>query len=119
MPCIFVPIHRAFPGSCRSAPGLARPGGWGHRVGFKLPEAHGESHVVLARELVQVLVAQEQHLVLQQGGVDFVEQAVIAHRVAKIHVEQFRADGTGQLFDCIPFPLSDFYNYPGEIRALI
>lgn len=55
--------------------------------------------MVFTGELVRVLVAQEEDLVLQQCRVDFVEQAVIVHCIAETHVEQFRADGTGQRFD--------------------
>ncbi len=72
---------------------------WGHRVGFEFAEALGEFHVVDARELVQRLVAQEEHLVLQQGGVDFVEQAVVTHGVAEVDIQEFGADGAGHLLD--------------------
>ncbi len=71
----------------------------GHRVRFEFAEALGEGHVIDARQPVQRLVAQEQYLVLEQRGVDLVEQAVVAHGIAEIDVDQFGADGAGQLFD--------------------
>ena len=70
-----------------------------HHPDFELAEALRELHVVDARQLVQGLVAQEEHLVLKQRGVDLVEQAVVAHGIAEIDVQQFGADGAGQLFD--------------------
>ncbi|MNQ73955.1 hypothetical protein D3C85_887020 [compost metagenome] len=67
----------------------------GHRMILQLAEAAGEGHVIGTAE---VLVAQEQHLVLEQQLPDLGEQAVVACRVAQVHATDFGADGTGQLF---------------------
>ncbi|MCY1364396.1 hypothetical protein D9M69_511960 [compost metagenome] len=68
----------------------------GHRVVLQLAETAGEGHVLGAAD---VLVAQEQHLVLQQQRLDLGEQAVVAGGVAQVHAADFGADGAGQLFD--------------------
>ena len=44
----------------------------------------------------EVLVAQEQHLVLQQQRANLGEQPVVARRVAKIHVDEFGAEVAGE-----------------------
>ncbi|MNI52034.1 hypothetical protein D3C73_1067890 [compost metagenome] len=99
MPGIFIAIRRVLGGLVD----LHEAGRFGmagqHRVGFELPHAQGKSLVIATGKFVQILVTQEQHLVFEQCGVNFVEQVVIAHCVAQVHIEQFRADGAGQLFD--------------------
>ena len=60
-----------------------------HRVILELAEATREGDVLGARE---VLVAQEQHLVLEQERPDLGEQRIVARRVAEVDVVQLGAD---------------------------
>ncbi|MNC17545.1 hypothetical protein D3C75_654300 [compost metagenome] len=99
MPGIFIPIRRVLRGLVDLHQARRFGVAGQHWVGFELPHAAGKSFVVATGQFVQILVTQEQHLVLEQRGINFVEQVVIAHCVAQVHIEQFRADGTGQLFD--------------------
>ncbi len=54
-----------------------------HGVILELAEAEREAHMLSARD---VLVAQEQHLVLEQRGPDLGEQAIVVHGVCQVHV---------------------------------
>ncbi|MNY79614.1 hypothetical protein D3C86_2203160 [compost metagenome] len=45
-----------------------------------------------------VLIAQEQHLVLQQQALDLVEQAVVVDGIGEVHADQFGTDAAGKLF---------------------
>ncbi|MNY82098.1 hypothetical protein D3C86_2240170 [compost metagenome] len=47
----------------------------------------------------EVLVAQEQHAMLEQLDADLGEQAVVVDGVGQLDADQLGADGTGQLFD--------------------
>ncbi len=62
---------------------------------LELAHAGHEGDVVLARD---VLVAQEQHPVPEQRGVDFTEQSVVVRGIPQAHAEQFGADVAAQLF---------------------
>ncbi len=68
----------------------------GHRVVFQLAEVAGEGHVLGARD---VLVAEEQHLVLQQQRADLGHQAGVARSDAQIDIAKLGADGAGQRLD--------------------
>jgi hypothetical protein len=46
-----------------------------------------------------VLIAQEQHPVLEQRRTDLGEQTVVVDRIGKIHADQFGADAVRQLVD--------------------
>ena len=59
---------------------------------FQLAEAAREGHMLGARD---VLIAQEQHAVLQQRRADLGEQAVIVNGIGQIHADQFGADRAG------------------------
>jgi hypothetical protein len=65
-------------------------------VVLQLAKAAGERHMVGAAD---VLVAQEQHPVLEQLGTDLCKQAVIMNRIGQPDAKQFGTDGAGQLFD--------------------
>ncbi len=80
-----VDLHQA--GVLRVAPG--------HRVVLELAEAPGERDVVAAAD---VLVAQEQHLVLEQERTDLVEKAVVVCSVGQVHADELGADAGGQWF---------------------
>ncbi|MNC36985.1 hypothetical protein D3C75_855330 [compost metagenome] len=66
-----------------------------HRVVLQLAEAAGEGHVIRTRN---VLIAQEQHLVLQQQSLDLVEQAVVVDGIGEVHADQLGADTAGEWF---------------------
>ena len=59
------------------------------RMVFQLAEAAGEGDMLGARD---VLVAQEQHLVLQQRALDLGEQAVVARGIGQADADQLGAD---------------------------
>ena len=67
-----------------------------HRVVLERAEAPREGDVLGPGE---VLVAQEQHLVLEQERFDLREQGVVARRVAEIDVDELGSDGAGQRLD--------------------
>ncbi|MPN31890.1 hypothetical protein SDC9_179365 [bioreactor metagenome] len=46
-----------------------------------------------------VLIAEEQHFVLQQQGANFLGQALVAGRIAEVDAGNLSADAAGQLFD--------------------
>ena len=66
-----------------------------HWVVFQLAELAGEGHMGRAGD---VLIAQEQHFVLEQQPPDFSEQAVIVDRLGEVHAEQFGTDTAGEWF---------------------
>ncbi|MCY1430561.1 hypothetical protein D9M71_465110 [compost metagenome] len=66
------------------------------RVILQLAEAAGEGDVLGTAD---VLVAQEQHLVLEQQLADLGEQAVVAGGVGQAYAADFGADAAGQLFN--------------------
>ena len=66
------------------------------RMVLELAEAARERDVLGARD---VLVAQEQHLVLEQQRADLGEQRVVARGVAEVHVGELGADRAGQRLD--------------------
>ena len=68
----------------------------GHRMIFQLAEAASESHVIGATD---VLIAQEQHPMLEQLGTNLGEQTVVLHRIGEVDADQFGANAAGQLFD--------------------
>jgi hypothetical protein len=45
-----------------------------------------------------VLVAQEQHLVLEQQRTDLVEEAVVARGMCQVHADELGSDAGGQWF---------------------
>ncbi|MNY80832.1 hypothetical protein D3C86_2220720 [compost metagenome] len=63
---------------------------------LQLAETAGEGHVLGAGD---VLVAQEQHAVLEQLGTNFAEQAVVMDGIGELDADQFGADVAGQLFN--------------------
>jgi len=65
----------------------------GHRMVFELAEMAGEGDMLGAGD---VLVAEKQHLVLQQQRPDLGHQFGIARGDAKVHVRYFGADRAGQ-----------------------
>ena len=67
-----------------------------HRVILERAEAPCESDVLGAGD---VLVAKEQHLVLEQERLDLREQGVVARGVAEIDVDELGSDGAGQRLD--------------------
>ena len=67
-----------------------------HRVVLELTEAPGEGDMLGAGD---VLVAQEQHLVLEQQSLDLGEQIVVVRGVAQVDAEQLGADVAGQRLD--------------------
>jgi len=67
-----------------------------NRMVFQLAEAARERHMLGARD---VLVAQEQHAVLEQRCANFSKEPIVANGIGEIHTGQFGADGIGQLFD--------------------
>ena len=68
----------------------------GDRVVLELAEAAGKPDVLGAGN---VLVAEEQHLVLQQKRPDFVKEVVVGDGSAEIDVAELGADAAGQLLD--------------------
>ena len=68
----------------------------GHRVVFELAEPPGEGHVLGPAD---VLVAEEQHLVLEQQRTDLVEEAVVVRGMCQVHADELGADAGAQLFD--------------------
>ena len=68
----------------------------GDRVVLQLAEVAGERDVLGARD---VLVAEEQHAMLQQQGADLRDQRRVARSDAKVDVGQFGADRAGELLD--------------------
>ncbi|MNP39633.1 hypothetical protein D3C76_1332180 [compost metagenome] len=67
-----------------------------HRVVLQLAEAPGERYML---GVADVLVAQEQHAVLEQLLANFGEQPIVMDGVGQVQADQFRTDGAGQLFD--------------------
>ena len=51
------------------------------------------------------LVTQEQHPVLEQMGINLVEQGLVVRGIAQAHVQQLRANVAGQLFDAHAYSL--------------
>jgi hypothetical protein len=68
----------------------------GHRVVLQLAEATGEGHVLGTAE---VLVAQEQHTVLEQLLAQLGEQFVIVNRIGQVDATHLSTDRAGQLFN--------------------
>ena len=68
----------------------------GDRMVLELAEVAGEGDVLGAAD---VLVAEEQHLVLQQQGADLGDQVGVARGVAEVDVRELRADRAGQRLD--------------------
>ena len=68
----------------------------GDRVIFQLAEVARKRDVLGPRD---VLVAKEQHVVLQQQLADLRDQVRVARRDTQIHVRQLGADRAGQLLD--------------------
>jgi hypothetical protein len=62
---------------------------------LQFSQALCEGHVIKARQFVQSLIAQKEHLVFQQGGINVVEQSVVSHSVAQADIVQLRANGAG------------------------
>ena len=58
------------------------------RMVLQRPEPFGKGYVISAGN---VLIAQEQHRVLQQRGLDRAEQIVVTRRFGQVHANQFRA----------------------------
>jgi hypothetical protein len=79
---------------------LHEPGVFGitadDRVILELAEAAREGHVVGAAD---VLVAEEQHAVLEQQAADLGEQIIVDRRRRQAHVAEFGADVASQLLD--------------------
>lgn len=67
----------------------------GDRVILELAEAFSKGDMLGTGD---VLVAQEQHPVLEQERLDLGKQCIVARGVAEIHVEKLGADAGGQLF---------------------
>jgi hypothetical protein len=67
-----------------------------HRMVLERSEAPRQGHVLGARKM---LIAQEQHLVLQQQRAQLGEQRVVARGLAEFDAGQFGADAAGQGFD--------------------
>ncbi|MCY1378308.1 hypothetical protein D9M69_659320 [compost metagenome] len=67
-----------------------------HGVVLELAEVAGEGDVLGAREF---LLAEEQHLVLQQQRADLGRQAGVARGFGQRHVAQLGADGAGHGVD--------------------
>jgi hypothetical protein len=65
----------------------------GQGVVLEYAKAAGEGGVL---GIGDVLVAQEQHLVFEQQGPDFGEQAVVPGRFGQVHIFQFSAQGAGK-----------------------
>ena len=63
---------------------------------LKPAETLGKGNMIGA---LDVLIAQEEHLVPEQFGLDGPEQVVVARRFGKVHAFEFRADMAGELFD--------------------
>ena len=72
------------------------------RMILELAEAPRKGDVLGARD---VLIAQEQHLVLEQQRLDFCKQRVVARSVAETDAEQLGADAASQLFYAHGSPL--------------
>src|SRR6516165_3732618 len=66
------------------------------RVVLELAEAAGKTDMLGAGN---VLVAEEEHLVLQQKRPDFLKEVVVDHGSAEVDVAQLGADAAGQLLD--------------------
>jgi hypothetical protein len=66
------------------------------RVILQLAEAAGEGHMLGASD---VLIAQEQHPMLEQLGTNLGEKTVVLHRIGEVDADQFGANAAGQLFD--------------------
>ncbi len=49
--------------------------------------------------LAQLLVAQEQDLVVEQGLADGAEQVVVRHGLGEVHADELRTDVRGELLD--------------------
>ena len=67
----------------------------GDRVVFKVAEIACKCDVLSARE---VLVAEEQHLVLQQQRSDFGHEVGVTRRGPEVDIAHFCTDGTGEWF---------------------
>ena len=68
----------------------------GHRMILELAEVAREGHVVGAAD---VLVAEEEHLVLQQQRADLAHEVGVARGLADVDVQDLRADRAGQRLD--------------------
>ena len=72
------------------------------RVVFQITKAAGKGGMLL---VVEILVAQEQHLVLEQRLLDLAKQVVVVDRFSDLDALQFGAYGTGELFNFHGHPL--------------
>ncbi len=66
------------------------------RMVFELTEVAGERHVFGARD---VLVAEEQHAVLQQQRTDLGHQRGVARGDTQVHIRKLGPERTAQRFD--------------------
>ncbi len=68
----------------------------GDRMVFQLAEAARKCDMLARRN---VLIAQEQHAVLEQGGTDLGKETIVVDRVGEVDADQFGANGVVELFD--------------------
>ncbi|MNT82272.1 hypothetical protein D3C72_2219830 [compost metagenome] len=67
-----------------------------HGVILQLAKALSETHMF---GMSDVLIAQEQHAMLEQLNANLGEQAIVMDGIREFDADQLRADGAGQLFD--------------------